>query len=329
LFFGFFHINSAQQEWLAETEATVYKLLKETPPNGKDFVETIKHLLKREEMWNTWKNDSCKEIQRPVWTQPEPTEGSDAKVVVPPIAKKRKLLGDTIAEATKAGKFDLGNNELTRLWNLCPDNLQACKGSDRNFLPSLESYLDNPKEKNDPTFEWRALRLVSRQSSHFFTILTQPNDKIEKISDYLKLFHQKIQKDKGEVKVEQSNSVELQMEQVENFTEEGTENIDDGGANDENIHKTVTATAEQIVDISKALGDDWTKLGLKLGYTQDVLDFWKNGEKEPSVKMLTTWMEEDDDANLDNLLYTIEGLKLMKATEVVKKMVGGDDEQTE
>lgn len=322
-------LSTAQQEWLTETEATVYKLLKETPPNGKDFVETIKHLLKREEMWNTWKNDSCKEIQRPVWTQPEPTEGSDAKVVVPPIAKKRKLLGDTIAEATKAGKFDLGNNELTRLWNLCPDNLQACKGSDRNFLPSLESYLDNPKEKNDPTFEWRALRLVSRQSSHFFTILTQPNDKIEKISDYLKLFHQKIQKDKGEVKVEQSNSVELQMEQVENFTEEGGENIDDGETNDENIHKTVTATAEQIVEISRALGDDWTKLGVKLGYTQDVLDFWKNEQKEPSVKMLSTWMEEDDDANLDNLLYTIEGLKLMKAVEVVKKMVGGDDDQTE
>lgn len=323
-------LSAAQQEWLTETEASVFKLLKETPPNGKDFVETIKHLLKREEMWNTWKNDSCKEIQRPIWTMPEPTEDSEgAKVVVPTLAKKRKLLGDTIADATKAGKFDLGNNELTRLWNLCPDNLQACKGSDRNFLPSLESYLDNPKEKNDPTFEWRALRLVSRQSSHFFTILTPPNEKIEKISDYLKLFHQKIQKDKGEVKADQSNSVELQMEQAENFTEETGDNIDDVETNDENIHKTVTATPEQIIEISKALGDDWMKLGLKLGYAADVLDFWTAEEKEPCVKMLTSWMEEDDDASLDNLLYTIEGLKLIKATEVVKKMVGADDDQTE
>lgn len=310
-------LNSAQQEWLQETEATVYKLLKETPPNGKEFVETIKHILKREEMWNSWKNDSCKEIQRP--------DGNQAKSadVAPP--RKRKLLGDVIAEATKAGKFDLGNNELTRLWNLCPDNLQACKGSDRNFLPSLESYLDNPKEKKDPTFEWRALRLVSRQSSHFFTILTPPNEKIEKISDYLKLFHQKIQKDKGEIKTEQSNSVELSMEQTENFQEEVMEDVE---AADENIHKTTTATPEQIEEISKAIGEDWVRLGVKLGYTIDVLDFYKEQQKDPCAKMLINWMEEDD-ANLDNLLYTIEGLNMTKAVEVVKKMVGSDDDQAE
>lgn len=239
------------------------------------------------------------------------------------------MLGDTIAEATKAGRFDLGNSELTRLWNLCPDNLQACKGSDRNFLPSLESYLDNPKEKNDPTYEWRALRLVSRQSSHFFTILSPPNEKIEKISDYLKLFHQKIQKDKGEVKTEQSNSVELQMEQAENFTEEGGDTIEDGDTPDENIHKTTTATPEQVIEISKAIGDAWMKLGIKLGYTSDVLDLWLTDQKEPCVKMLSNWMEEDDDANLDNLLYTLEGLKIMKAAEVVKKMIGAEDDQTE
>ncbi|CRK91806.1 CLUMA_CG005431, isoform A [Clunio marinus] len=319
-------LNSTQQEWLQETELSVYKLLSETPPNGKEFVETIKHILKREEMWNNWKNESCKEIQRPVGS--EPKAGSE-----PATTNKRKYLGDTIAEATKVGKFDLGNSELTRLWNLCPDNLQACKGSDRNFLPSLESYLDNPKEKNDPTYEWRALRLVSRQSSHFFTILSPPNEKIEKISDYLKSFHQKIQKDKGEMeaKLEANNNTELQIEQeqAEHFTEDAGDGIEDGEVADENIHKTTTATPEQIVEISKALGDDWKKLGVKLGYTSDVLEFYASKEKEPCVKMLSSWMEEDDDANLDNLLYTIEGLKLEKAVEVVKKMVGSEDDQQE
>lgn len=313
-------LSAAQQEWLQETELMVYKLLSETPPNGKEFVETIKHILKREEMWNSWKNDSCKEIQRP--------DGNQAKAAETATKPKRKMLGDVIAEATKVGKFDLGNGELTRLWNLCPDNLQACKGSDRNFLPSLESYLDNPKEKNDPTFEWRALRLVSRQSSHFFTILSAPNEKVEKISDYLKLFHQKIQKDKGE-KAEQNNAVELQMEQAENFTEEGADAMEDGDTPDENIHKTTTATPEQIVEISKAIGDEWRKLGVKLGLTIDVLDFYAANNKEPCTKMLSSWMEEDDDANLDNLLYTIEGLKIMKAAEVIKKMIGADDDQTE
>lgn len=311
-------LNSAQQTWLQETEATVYRLLSETPPNGKEFVETIKHILKREEMWNSWKNDSCKEIQRPEGNQPK--TATDA----PP--RKRKLLGDIIAEATKAGKFDLDNIELTRLWNLCPDNLQACKGSDRNFLPSLESYLDNPKEKNDPTYEWRALRLVSRQSSHFFTILSPPNEKIEKIADYLKMFHQKIQKDKGELKTEPSNLMELQMEQAENFTEEVGDTIEDGDTPDENIHKTTTATPEQVEEISKAIGDEWRKLGVKLGYTSDILDFYLTKHGDPCNNMLKSWMEEDDDANLDNLLYTVEGLKIIKAVEVIKKILGSDDE---
>lgn len=319
-------LSASQLEWLQETEAIVYKLLKETPPNGKEFVETIKHILKREEMWNNWKNDSCKEIQRPDGNQKVAESAKNGEVV----AKKRKMLGDVIANATKAGKFDLGNAELTRLWNLCPDNLQACRGSDRNFLPSLESYLDNPNEKKDPTFDWRALRLVSRQSSHFFTILTPPNEKIEKISDYLKLFHQKIQKDKGEVKVEANSAELLQMEQAENFAEEGNDTMEDETA-DENIHKTTTATAEQIIEIAKAVGDEWTKLGAKLGYTADVLEFYaqQKDQKDPCVKMLTVWMDEDDDADLANLLYTLEGLKMMKAVEVVKKMVGNEDDQAD
>lgn len=313
-------LSSAQTEWVKETETTIYKLLAETPPNGKEFGDTVKHILRREEMWNNWKNDGCKEIQRP--------EGNQSKPPAAPL-QKRKLFGDQIAEATKAGKFDLDNPELTRLWNLCPDNLQACKGSDRNFLPSLESYLDNPKEKSDPTYEWRALRLVSRQSAHFFTILAPPNEKIEKISDYLKLFHQKIQKDKGEIKQEPSTiSFELQMEQAENFQEDASEAMEDAEhlTQEENVHKTTSATPEQIIDISKAIGEDWRKLGIKLGYTNDVLEFYVTGNSDPCQKMLNIWIGEDEDANLDNLLYTVEGLKMQKAAEIIKKMIGNEEQ---
>jgi THO complex subunit 1 len=256
-------LNTSQQEWVQETEALIYKLIGETPPNGKEFVESVKHLLKREEMWNSWKNDSCKEIQRP--------EGNKLE---PPKAKRQRMLGDVIADATKSGKFELGNPELNRLWNLCPDNLQACKGSDRNFLPPLETYLEMPKETRDPTYEWRALRLVSRQSSHFFTnIVTPASEKIESVADYLKFFRMKILKEKGEIKVESQNAVELQMEQTENFTEDAAD-VDNGDSQDqpENVHKTNTATSEQMEEISKALGNDWEKLGLKLGLTSGKKD---------------------------------------------------------
>lgn len=61
-----------------------------------------------------------------------------------------------------------------------------------------ESYLENPKEKADPSFEWRALRLLARQSPHFFTLFNSPS---YKVSDYLDSVRKKIQKDRTEIKV--------------------------------------------------------------------------------------------------------------------------------
>lgn len=40
--------------------------------------------------------------------------------------------------------------ELTKLWNVCPDNLEACRGRDRDFLPSLDAYFDEAIEQTDP-----------------------------------------------------------------------------------------------------------------------------------------------------------------------------------
>ncbi|KAG5671703.1 hypothetical protein PVAND_001886 [Polypedilum vanderplanki] len=312
-------LTTAQQEYVSETEELVYKLLNETPPKSNEFAEAIKHILAREEMWNSWKNEGCREIKRP--------EGHEKEIPEP---KKRKFLGDDILNATKQGKFDLGNSELSRLWNLCPDNLQACKNSDRNFLPSLDTYLDikdsENKEKTDPTYEWRALRLVSRQSSHFFTLLAPPNEKVEKISDYLKLFNQKIQKDKVEVKAE-TGTVEIES-QPETLIEdnEASENIEDDTPEDENQHKDTAATPEQIIEISKVIGEGWQKLGTKLGIEKDVLEFYK--EKNPTSPcelMLTAWFNDDEDANLENLAYTLEGLEFTKAVTLIKKIIDSDE----
>ena len=41
--------------------------------------------------------------------------------------------------------------ELTKLWNVCPDNLEACRGKDRDFLPSLDSYFEEAIEQTDPS----------------------------------------------------------------------------------------------------------------------------------------------------------------------------------
>lgn len=53
-------LTAAQNEFVKETETKVYRLLEETPPNGKAFAQTVRHMLKREELWNNWKNEGCK-----------------------------------------------------------------------------------------------------------------------------------------------------------------------------------------------------------------------------------------------------------------------------
>ncbi len=92
-----------------------------------------------------------------------------------------------------------------RLWNLYPNNLEACSAEERDFLPSLEEYFeeaidqlnpDNQVEKeyrkvNDGSWGWRALRLLAKKSPHFFTYGNHP---IAKLPDYLEQMLRKMAK---------------------------------------------------------------------------------------------------------------------------------------
>ena len=44
----------------------------------------------------------------------------------------------------------MGNKDLTKLWNLCPDNLEAASAPERDFLPSMDEYLSEAVEQLDP-----------------------------------------------------------------------------------------------------------------------------------------------------------------------------------
>lgn len=135
-------------------------------------------------------------LLRPEFSRPDITDATatadgtaaTAAAKPPPAKRQKRSLGDSVRESIRQNRFYMGNTELTRLWNICPDNLQACRGEDRNFLPSIETYLENPKDKVDQSFEWRALRLLARQSPHFFSLTQTPN----KVSDYLEGVRKKI-----------------------------------------------------------------------------------------------------------------------------------------
>lgn len=196
--------------------------------------------------------------------RPEPPADDQAKV---PAKKQRRNLGDIIHEATKQNKFHLGNSELTRLWNLCPDNLQACRGEDRNFLPPIDSYLEIPPEKTDPSYEWRALRLLARQSPLFFSLTPAPN----KVSEYLENVRKKLNETKSKVKPENENKMDtdndLMMEKEDGLVEEESELLKSEQLiqDDANVHKIITATDEQMRELCVIIGNDWEKIAAKLG----------------------------------------------------------------
>ena len=175
-------MSDSQAAWIKETSEEVYKLLEETPPNGKEFATYIERVLKREKNWIAWKNDGCPSFEKQVLS------GDDTR----PNLKKQHL-GERVAQNSRV---EMGNPELSRLWNLCPDNLQACRMKSRMFTPDMKTFLEEPVEQADPeakieadykmvnnaNFTWQALRLLSQGSSHFFQNTTA---QIKQLPEYL------------------------------------------------------------------------------------------------------------------------------------------------
>lgn len=174
-------LSESGSQWVKETTEEVYTLIKETPPSGKEFAAYIREMLEHEKSRIAWKNDGCPSFEK----QPL----SDEDLTCFPI---KEHLGDMLDSPTT----DMGNAELTRLWNLCPDNLEACKQETRNFVPNLKTFFEEPIEQADPgaqiedeyklisnpNFTWRSLRLLSQGSSHFFQNTTAP---IKQIPEFL------------------------------------------------------------------------------------------------------------------------------------------------
>ena len=164
-------LRPQQETWITSTVEAIYCLLEGTPPDGAAFSSYIKHVLEREDNWIGWKNDGC-----PSLLSNSAGEGDCLKEV------KRKRIGDSVMENLRNKRVDLGNTELTNLWNSFPDNLKECQSTDRKFVPQLDEFLadailqSDPKEQveeeyklvRSPLFSFRALHLLAQKSPHFF-----------------------------------------------------------------------------------------------------------------------------------------------------------------
>ncbi|KAB7503708.1 THO complex subunit 1 [Armadillidium nasatum] len=295
-------LSEDQAMWVKKMQEKCFSLLAETPSNGKEFVEIVKAILKREEIWSEWKNNGCPEIKKPGTSlkrkseaQVNGKEESDAEFTQP--RKKEKVkLGDIIKDADSKHKYVMGNAEMTRLWNICPNNMEACRQGCRDFVPSLESYFakaieqvlskvevkDENKLVNDSNFGWRGLRLLAINED-------EDDDKEEEIGV-----------------LEQNEGVK-----------EVEEDDDDDDDNPREELKPIDEEERKL--LAKAFSADsnkeaWKTLGKKLGFEEDELIFFESESKNLACAveiMFDRWVENDrEEANKENLIYTLEGLKM-------------------
>uniref|UniRef100_A0A3B3ZZP3 Death domain-containing protein n=1 Tax=Periophthalmus magnuspinnatus TaxID=409849 RepID=A0A3B3ZZP3_9GOBI len=253
-------LNDDQSTWIEETTKLVYQLLKEIPPDGDKFATMVEHMLNSEDNWNSWKNEGCPSFVR--------ERSIDEKPKRP--TRKRAAPEDFLGKGPDR-KIFMGNDELTRLWNLNPDNMEACKSESREFMPSLDEFFTEAIEQADPVnmveeeykvvrnpnYGWRALRLLSRISPHFF----QPtNQKYKSLADYLDSMVSKLAKELPK---------DIPSEEIKT----GEEDDDDNGDNllkESNDSPSVQGiqnklvTNQQMDEMASKLGAQWKTLASQL-----------------------------------------------------------------
>lgn len=203
--------------------------------------------------------------------------------------------------------------------------------------------MEMPHDKIDPAFEWRALRLLARQTPHFFTFVTQPSCKI---TDYLDVVRKRLTREKELAKqintaaanpnnglaassapAEQEHDASVALQETEpepDLEVEDPEPVVEEGDETPAHEKPLMVTAAHIEEITPLIGEPWMKVGKKIGFSNDELLFFQMENPTPGVacmKMLTNWISDDDDATLENWAYMLEGLEMHKAADAVKAII--------
>eukprot|EP00062_Callorhinchus_milii_P015532 gi/632965882/ref/XP_007899112.1/ PREDICTED: THO complex subunit 1 isoform X2 [Callorhinchus milii] len=246
-------LTDEQTLWIEDTTKGVHQLLKETPPDGDKFSSMVEHILHSEENWIAWKNEGC-----PSFVKERPSESK-----VPKPTRKRPAPEDFFGKGPSK-KIFMGNEELTRLWNLCPDNMEACKSESREFMPALEEFFEDAIEQADPenmveeeykvvnnsNYGWRALRLLARRSPHFF----QPtNQQFKSLPEYL-----------DNMVIKLAKELPPPSEEIKTAEDEDEEEDNDDPllkeSNESPDMQNKLVTGEQIELLANSLGEEWKTL---------------------------------------------------------------------
>ncbi|RXN14278.1 THO complex subunit 1 [Labeo rohita] len=305
-------LNDDQSLWIEDTTKLVYQLLRETPPDGDKFASMVEHILNTEENWNSWKNEGC-----PSFVKERPAE---TKPIRP--SRKRQAPEEFLGKGPDR-KILMGNDELTRLWNLNPDNMEACKSDSREFMPSLEEFFEEAIEQADPVnmvedeykvvrnsnYGWRALRLLSRRSPHFF----QPtNQQFKSLADYLENMVIKLAKELPK---------DLPSEEIKTGEEDDDENGDNllKESNDSPSIQSKTVTNSQMDEIAAKLGSQWKTLADHLEMSEKEIRVIESDSEDVELQakmLLVAWQDrEGPQATMESLVTALNSAGFSNVAE--------------
>ncbi|XP_073926228.1 THO complex subunit 1 isoform X3 [Castor canadensis] len=293
-------LTDEQSLWIEDTTKSVYQLLSENPPDGERFSKMVEHILNTEENWNSWKNEGCPSFVKERTSDTKPTR----------VVRKRTAPEDFLGKGPNK-KILMGNEELTRLWNLCPDNMEACKSETREYMPTLEEFFEEAIEQADPenmveneykavnnsNYGWRALRLLARRSPHFF----QPtNQQFKSLPEYLENMVIKLAK-------------ELPPPSEEIKTGEDEDEEDNDALLKENespdVRRDKPVTGEQIEVFANKLGEQWKILAPYLEMKDSEIrqiECDSEDMKMRAKQLLVAWQDQEGvHATPDNLISAL------------------------
>ncbi|XP_062424110.1 THO complex subunit 1 isoform X2 [Rhea pennata] len=294
-------LTDEQSLWIEDTTKAVYQLLSENPPDGERFSKMVEHILNTEENWNSWKNEGC-----PSFVKERPPDSKPMRPV-----RKRPAPEDFLGKGPNK-KILMGNEELTRLWNLCPDNMEACKSESREYMPTLEEFFEEAIEQADPenmvenkykavnnsNYGWRALRLLARRSPHFF----QPtNQQFKSLPEYLENMVIKLAKELPPPSEEIKTGEDEDEEDNDALLKENNESPE--------VQRDKAMTGEQIESFANKLGEQWKALAPYLEMKDsDIRQIELDSEdmKMRAKQLLVAWQDQEGaHATPENLITAL------------------------
>ncbi|KAJ8431159.1 hypothetical protein Cgig2_026756 [Carnegiea gigantea] len=155
----------SNKEEIKSYEERVKKLLESTPPKGKEFLNSVEHILEREKNWAWWKHDGCPPFEKQAVVK-KSRWGKETNLIEEGekhMYKRGSTSGTSfhyvpvfVTSFVDLGcisrpRWRLGNKELSQLWKWADQNPNALTDPDRVRVPAISDYWKPLAEDMDPS----------------------------------------------------------------------------------------------------------------------------------------------------------------------------------